>query len=47
MLECEDGRAQEVITTIGQAFELRFNEFLKRNPLSSERLVILVIFPFL
>ncbi|KAH9516179.1 Phosphotyrosine-binding domain, phosphotyrosine-interaction (PI) domain, partial [Dermatophagoides farinae] len=38
VLECEDGRAQEVITTIGQAFELRFNEFLKRNPLSTERL---------
>ncbi|KPM03444.1 SHC-transforming protein 1-like protein [Sarcoptes scabiei] len=37
VLECEGGRAQEVITTIGQAFELRFNEFLKRNPMTSER----------
>ncbi|OTF78100.1 SHC-transforming protein 1-like protein [Euroglyphus maynei] len=44
VLECEDGRAQEVITTIGQAFELRFNEFLKRNPLSNERLVITSVF---
>ena len=32
VLECGGGVAQEVITTIGQAFELRFKEFLKRTP---------------
>lgn len=32
VLECMGGRAQEVISTIGQAFELRFKEFLKRSP---------------
>jgi len=32
VLECKGGVAQEVITTIGQAFELRFKEFLKRTP---------------
>ncbi|XP_017489055.1 PREDICTED: SHC-transforming protein 1-like, partial [Rhagoletis zephyria] len=32
VLECGGGRAQDVITTIGQAFELRFKEFLKRTP---------------
>ncbi|XP_042900393.1 SHC-transforming protein 1 [Parasteatoda tepidariorum] len=30
VLEC--GLAQDVITTIGQAFELRFKEFLKKTP---------------
>ena len=34
VLECGDGRAQDVITTIGQAFELRFKEFLRRAPRS-------------
>ncbi|XP_036399447.1 SHC-transforming protein 4-like [Megalops cyprinoides] len=33
ILECPDGLAQEVINTIGQAFELRFRQFLK-NPSS-------------
>lgn len=32
VLDCLSGRAQEVISTIGQAFELRFKEFLKRSP---------------
>jgi len=32
VLECGGGLAQDVITTIGQAFELRFKEFLKRTP---------------
>merc|ERR1719319_555415 len=32
VLECGGGLAQDVITTIGQAFELRFKEFLKRIP---------------
>ena len=31
MLECSGGLAQDVITTIGQAFELRFKEFLKKS----------------
>ncbi|KAM8804579.1 SHC-transforming protein 4 [Eudromia elegans] len=31
ILECPDGMAQEVINTIGQAFELRFKQYLK-NP---------------
>ena len=31
VLEC-GGVAQNVITTIGQAFELRFKEYLKRTP---------------
>lgn len=38
VLECGGGRAQDVITTIGQAFELRFKEFLKRTPRLTERL---------
>lgn len=32
VLECGGGLAQDVITTIGQAFELRFKEFLKKMP---------------
>ena len=31
ILDCKGGIAQEVITTIGQAFELRFKEFLKKG----------------
>ena len=31
VLECTGGLAQDVITTIGQAFELRFKEFLKKS----------------
>ena len=31
MLECSGGLAQDVITTIGQAFELRFKEFLRKS----------------
>lgn len=30
MLECGDGEAQDVITTIGQAFDLRFKQFLTK-----------------
>ncbi|NWV01619.1 SHC4 protein, partial [Upupa epops] len=33
ILECHNGMAQEVINTIGQAFELRFKQYLK-NPSS-------------
>uniref|UniRef100_A0A8C5TGU9 SHC adaptor protein 4 n=1 Tax=Malurus cyaneus samueli TaxID=2593467 RepID=A0A8C5TGU9_9PASS len=33
ILECPNGMAQEVINTIGQAFELRFRQYLK-NPSS-------------
>lgn len=32
VLHCGGGSAQDVINTIGQAFELRFKEFLKRAP---------------
>ncbi|XP_074600614.1 SHC-adaptor protein isoform X2 [Brevipalpus obovatus] len=32
VLECGGGSAQDVISTIGQAFELRFKEFLKKQP---------------
>eukprot|EP00088_Acartia_fossae_P030014 TRINITY_DN3095_c0_g1_i1.p1 TRINITY_DN3095_c0_g1~~TRINITY_DN3095_c0_g1_i1.p1 ORF type:complete len:540 (+),score=109.05 TRINITY_DN3095_c0_g1_i1:69-1622(+) len=32
VLYCGGGLAQDVITTIGQAFELRFKEFLKKTP---------------
>ncbi|XP_036371527.1 SHC-transforming protein 1-like isoform X1 [Megalops cyprinoides] len=32
VLECPDGAAQEVISTIGQAFELRFKQYLKNPP---------------
>merc|ERR1719219_2990579 len=31
VLECSGGLAQDVITTIGQAFELRFKEFLRKS----------------
>jgi len=31
VLECGGGLAQDVITTVGQAFELRFKEFLKKS----------------
>ena len=34
VLECGGGLAQDVITTIGQAFELRFKEFMKKSPKS-------------
>lgn len=34
VLECGGGLAQDVITTIGQAFELRYKQFLKRTPCS-------------
>jgi len=33
VLECGSGLAQEVITTIGQAFELRYKQFLQ-NPMT-------------
>ncbi|XP_018009757.1 serine-rich adhesin for platelets isoform X2 [Hyalella azteca] len=32
VLECGGGQAQNVITSIGQAFELRFKEYLKKTP---------------
>ena len=32
VLECGGGLAQEVITTIGQAFELRFKQYLAIRP---------------
>ncbi|XP_064607882.1 SHC-transforming protein 1-like isoform X2 [Liolophura sinensis] len=32
VFECGGGLAEDVITTIGQAFELRFKEFLKQQP---------------
>lgn len=32
VLECGGGLAQDVITTIGQAFELRFKQFLAQRP---------------
>ncbi|XP_015904062.2 SHC-transforming protein 3 isoform X2 [Parasteatoda tepidariorum] len=32
VLECGGGLAQDVITTIGQAFELRYKQFLKKTP---------------
>lgn len=38
VLDCWGGRAQEVISTIGQAFELRFKEFLKRSPRPEARI---------
>nr|CAG4649485.1 EOG090X098F [Scapholeberis mucronata]SVE93729.1 EOG090X098F [Scapholeberis mucronata] len=40
VLECGGGLAQDVITTIGQAFELRFKEYLKRTPRSLNESVI-------
>ncbi|XP_059558087.1 SHC-transforming protein 4 [Myotis daubentonii] len=35
ILECRNGMAQDVITTIGQAFELRFKQYLKNPSLST------------
>ncbi|XP_033124171.1 SHC-transforming protein 1-like isoform X2 [Anneissia japonica] len=32
VIECSDGLAHDVITTIGQAFEIRFKEYLKNPP---------------
>ncbi|XP_077989059.1 SHC-transforming protein 1-like isoform X2 [Glandiceps talaboti] len=32
VLECAGGLAQDVITTVGQAFELRFKEYLRNPP---------------
>lgn len=32
VLECLSGLAQDVITTVGQAFEIRFKEYLKNPP---------------
>jgi len=31
ILECETGFAQDVIATIGQAFELRYREFIQKK----------------
>nr|CAD7440850.1 unnamed protein product [Timema bartmani] len=36
VLECGGGLAQDVITSIGQAFELRFQQFFSPNPTSSD-----------
>ncbi|XP_006920447.1 SHC-transforming protein 4 [Pteropus alecto] len=35
ILECRNGMAQDVITTIGQAFELRFKQYLKNSSLNT------------
>lgn len=35
ILECRNGMAQDVISTIGQAFELRFKQFLKNSSLNT------------
>ena len=32
VLECGGGLAQDVITTIGQAFEIRFKQYLANQP---------------
>ncbi|CAL1541389.1 unnamed protein product [Lymnaea stagnalis] len=32
VLECGGGLAEDVVTTIGQAFELRFKQYLKKQP---------------
>ena len=32
VLECGGGLAQDVITTIGQAFEIRFKQYLAKKP---------------
>ena len=32
VLKCSGGLAQDVINTIGQAFELRFKEYLRNPP---------------
>lgn len=32
ILECSEGLAQDVISTIGQAFELRFKQYLRNPP---------------
>lgn len=37
VLDCSTGSAQEVIKAIGQAFDLRFKEFLKRSPKNDAR----------
>ncbi|KAG9489318.1 hypothetical protein GDO78_005359 [Eleutherodactylus coqui] len=37
ILECPNSKAQEVINTIGQAFELRFKQFLKSPSFIEER----------
>ena len=36
VLECGGGLSEDVITTIGQAFELRFKEYLKNQPKAVE-----------
>lgn len=36
VLECGGGLAQDVLTTVGQAFELRFKEFLQNSPRATE-----------
>ncbi|XP_012584074.1 PREDICTED: SHC-transforming protein 4 isoform X2 [Condylura cristata] len=35
ILECRNGMAQDVISTIGQAFELRFKQYLKNSSLNT------------
>ena len=32
MLECGGGLSEDVVTTIGQAFELRFKMYLNKKP---------------
>ena len=36
VLECGGGLAQDVITTVGQAFELRFKQYLNSRPTAVE-----------
>lgn len=36
MLECGGGLAEDVVSTIGQAFELRFKQYLKKQPKAVE-----------
>jgi hypothetical protein len=32
VLSCKENEALDVITTIGQAFELRYNEYIQTQP---------------
>ena len=32
VLECGGGLAEDVVTTVGQAFELRFKQYLQKQP---------------
>jgi len=43
VLECGGGLSEDVITTIGQAFELRFKEYLKKQPKPVHRYINLIL----